>query len=141
MLEKLLKTTLSLEDTDENRFPNFSTLILNAMVECLHIPTESNASKNTSDSILVKRSALDLMIFHLKLSNTELISERDGVKLVLCLLQLVKIKEYSLTRRIYTYLFGQPDMEGVYTIDSTTREYELNSLRIGLQKMLEKYVG
>ena len=72
------------------------------------------------------------MIFHLKLSNKELISEKDGVQLILCILQLLKIKEYSLTRRIYTYLFGQPDMEGVYSIDREAREYEFGLLKTGL---------
>ena len=81
-----------MEDNDKNRFPNFSTLIVNAIIECLHLPADSATNKISSDNIVVKRSALDLMIFHLKLSNTDLISEKDGVQLILCILQLIKVK-------------------------------------------------
>ncbi len=58
-----------------------------------------------------------MMIFYLKLDQKNLITERDGINLVSVLLQIIKLKEYSLTRRIYTYLFGQPNTEGIYTID------------------------
>lgn len=57
------------------------------------------------------------MIFYLALDNKELITEKDGIYIVSVLLQTIKIKEYSLTRRIYTYLFGQPNAEGVYCIN------------------------
>lgn len=57
------------------------------------------------------------MIFYLKLNNKELITEKDGIHIVCVLLQVIKMKEYSLTRRIYAYLFGQPNAEGIYYID------------------------
>lgn len=118
-----------MEDNDAARFPNFSTLVVNAICECLQC--------QQADHTLVKRSALDLMIFHLKLENKELICEKDAVQLILVMLQLVKAKEYSLTRRIYTYLFGQPDMEGVYSIDIVEREYEIGLLKMALLKLLK----
>lgn len=65
----------------------------------------------------MRRSALDLMIFYLRLDNKELMTEKDAIHLVCVLLQIIKIKEYSLTRRVYTYLFGQPNTEGIYSID------------------------
>ena len=37
-------------------------------------------------------------------------TKRDTIQLLTTILKIVKLKEYSLTRRIYTYLFGQPDM-------------------------------
>jgi hypothetical protein len=52
-----------------------------------------------------------MMIFYLKLSHKDLISEKDGVHLVSVLLQTIKLKENSLTRRVYSYLFGQPNTE------------------------------
>lgn len=69
------------------------------------------------------------MIFYLKLDNKELISKKDGIHLVSVMLQTIKIKEYSLTRRIYTYLFGQPNNEGVYHIDENAVSYELELLK------------
>ena len=54
------------------------------------------------------------MIFYLKLENQEFISEKDGIHLVSMMIQILKNKEYALTRRVYTYLFGPPNMEGQY---------------------------
>ena len=95
------------EDDHNIRFPNFSSLVVNALCTCLD---------TSQTEPLVKRSALDLMIFYLKLENKEFICEKDAVQLVGMLLQILKSKEYSLTRRVYTYLFGQPNMEGQYQI-------------------------
>ena len=95
------------EDNHHVRFPNFSSLVVNALSTCLD---------TTQTESLVKRSALDLMIFYLKLDNKEFINEKDAIQMVGMLLQILKSKEYSLTRRVYTYLFGQPNMEGQYQI-------------------------
>lgn len=40
--------------------------------------------------------------------------ERDAVELTACMLGMIGLKQYSLTRRIYTYLFGPPNIDGVY---------------------------
>lgn len=66
---------------------------------------------------MVRRSVLDLMINFLPLDRRECISEEDAVSLVSCVLHIVNLKQYSLTRRIYTYLFGKASLDGVYQID------------------------
>lgn len=36
---------------------------------------------------------------------------------------LLQTKEYSLTNRVYKYLFDQPNSEGVFNIDKNKKTY------------------
>ena len=51
-----------------------------------------------------------MMISYLTLDKQDEISEKDAVALMTSMLHMINLKEYSLTRRIYTYLFGPPNM-------------------------------
>lgn len=73
---------------------------------------------------MIKRSALDLLINYLKLSNGSF-GEREGIMLVEMMLLLLQSKEYNLTNRVYKYLFDQPNAEGVFYIDPLKKSYEL----------------
>lgn len=67
---------------------------------------------------LAKRAALEHLSTYLKLSDSYLASENDGLVLVSSMLRVLTCKEFSLTRRIYLYLFDQPNSEGQYMINS-----------------------
>lgn len=94
------------------RFPNFSSLVLNTICVCI----EAGAD------IMLKRSALDLLIMYLKLGNRNF-GEAEGVLLLEKLLFLLQSKEYNLTNRVYKYLFDQPNSEGQFFIDFDKKEY------------------
>lgn len=101
-------------DDHNTRFPNFSTLVVNTLCVCLDCSADN----------MIKRSALDLLINYLKLSNGSF-GEREGIMLVEMMLLLLQSKEYNLTNRVYKYLFDQPNAEGVFYIDPLKKSYEL----------------
>lgn len=70
------------EDDYQTRFPNFSSLVVNALSACMDIAQPDN---------FARRAALDLMIFHLKLG-TEFMSELDTIQLLTVMLQILKLK-------------------------------------------------
>lgn len=100
-------------DDNASRFPNFSTLVVNALCACL----------DTASDPLVKRSALDLLSNYLKMTNRQIMGKQEAVVLVQAMLQLLKGKEYSLTNRVYKYLFDQPDAEGFFMVDNESKKY------------------
>jgi len=69
--------------------------------------------------MLVQRAALDLMVSYIGLSEKFLGQQEKEVLVQACFHLLLK-KEYQLTRRIYTFLFGPPDAEGKYNISEDT---------------------
>lgn len=52
------------------------------------------------------------------------------------MLLLLQSKEYSLTNRVYKYLFDQPNSEGYFAIDPIKKSYELDVLREALGNLL-----
>lgn len=38
---------------------------------------------------------------------------------------MLQLKEYSLTNRVYKYLFDQPNSEGIFHINLEKKSYEL----------------
>ena len=53
------------------------------------------------------------------------------------MLLLLQGKEYSLTNRVYKYLFDQPNSEGAFHIDRQKKAYELQILREALANLLQ----
>lgn len=96
------------EDVDPNsveiEYPNKSSLVLNALIAALE--DESN---------FVQRIALDFMYSHFKL-NCDLFNTNEKTILVEATLRMLIRKDLSLTRRIYTWLFGPPDLENKYQV-------------------------
>ncbi len=76
------------------------------------------------------------MILYLRLNDKQNIHEKEAINLVTTNLYMINFKEYSLTRRVYTYLFGPPDTDGIYEIDVNKRSYEISILYKTLDKML-----
>ena len=68
MLLVSLYTNKSKPDTYLTRFPNFSSLVVNALCACLEVNADN----------MIKRAALDLLAGHLKLSNG-VFGRREGV--------------------------------------------------------------
>lgn len=85
-------------DTHLTRFPNFSSLVVNALSACLEVGTDN----------MIKRAALDLLGGYLKL-DSGVFGKREAVTLMEKMLLLLQGKEYSLTNRVYKYLFDQPN--------------------------------
>lgn len=107
MREPLLKelTEAGLNNNDnETNFPNKSSLIVNAILACLE-----------DENTLVQRNALDFMYSHLKLS-FEYFSDQEKMIFVEAVLYLLYRKELSLTRRVYSWLFGKPNLDNKYEI-------------------------
>ena len=85
-------------------YPNKSSLVINALIAGLE-----------DENTLVQRITLDYMHSHFKLS-CDLFSESEKCILVEATLRLLIRKDLSLTRRIYTWMFGPPDLENKYQI-------------------------
>ncbi len=80
--------------------------MLNAILSCF----EDNDS-------LVKRAALDLLIAHVRLTDTELLGEELIPQLVQGAILLFFKKEHSISRRVMNWLFGPPDLDGKYGLE------------------------
>ena len=91
-------------DDHETNYPNKSSLVINAILACLE--DENN---------LVQRNALDFMYTHLKL-NFEYFTDEEKRIFVEAVLYLLYRKELSLTRRVYSWLFGKPNLDNKYEI-------------------------
>ena len=76
------------------------------------------------------------MISYLGLNDKQNIHEKQAIYLVTTNLHMINLKEYSLTRRVYTYLFGPPNIDGIYEINVNKRSYEISILYKTLDKML-----
>jgi hypothetical protein len=112
-------------DDPSTRFPNFSSLVVNALSVCLDIAADN----------MIKRAALDLLGGYLRLGGG-VFGKREGVILLEKMLLLLQNKEYSLTNRVYKYLFDQPNTDGFFSIDPTKKAYELEVLRAALGNLL-----
>jgi hypothetical protein len=77
---------------------------MNALLVCL-----------SEGEMLVQRSALDLMINYIGLQEKFLGLAEKEILVQACFHLFLK-KEFQLTRRIYTFLFGSPDAEGHYNM-------------------------
>lgn len=112
MREPLLKelTEAGINNNDnETNYPNKSSLVVNAILACLE--DENN---------LVQRNALDFMYTHLKL-NFEFFSDKEKMIFVEAVLYLLYRKELSLTRRVYSWMFGKPNLDNKYEINEKNK--------------------
>ena len=110
----LLTTLYSYKGRPEeptSRFPNFASLVVNSLSVCLE----------TSADNMIKRAALDLLGGYLKW-HSGVFGEREGVILMERMLLLLPSKEYSLTNRVYKYLFDQPNADGYFLIDPAKKD-------------------
>jgi hypothetical protein len=127
--EKILLTSLftfkERPDDHLSRFPNFDSLVVNSLAVCLEVSADN----------MIKRAALDLLSSYLKLSSG-VFGEREGVIILEKMLLLLQSKEYSLTNRVYKYLFDQPNSEGFFDISPDKKKYELQVLRQALGNLL-----
>ena len=112
-------------DDSSTRFPNFSSLVVNSLSACLDVKADN----------MIKRAALDLLAGYLKLESG-VFGRREGVILVEKMILLLQGKEYSLTNRVYKYLFDQPNSEGEFSIDPLKKNYELMIMRDALGHLL-----
>lgn len=93
-------------------YPNKSSLVINSLIAGLE-----------DENTLVQRITLDFMHSHFKL-NCELFTESEKCILVEAALRLLIRKDLSLTRRVYTWMFGPPDLENKYQI-TEKNQYDL----------------
>lgn len=108
LLKELNEIGLNNED-NETYYPNKSSLIVNAIVSCLE-----------DENSLVQRNALDFMYTHLKLS-FDYFSDQEKMIFVEAVLYLLYRKELSLTRRVYSWLFGKPNLDNKYEINENNK--------------------
>ena len=85
-------------------YPNKSSLVLNALIASLE--DEFN---------LTQRLTLDFLYSHFKLAS-DLFTEQEKCILVEATLSLLLRKDLAITRRVYTWIFGPPDLENKYQI-------------------------
>lgn len=103
LLKELNETGLNNED-NEVFYPNKSSLVVNAVLSCLE-----------DENTLVQRNALDFMYSHLKLG-FEYFTDNEKMIFVEAVLYLLYRKELSLTRRVYSWLFGKPNLDNKYEL-------------------------
>jgi len=79
-------------------------LVLNALIACLE-----------DENVLVQKMALDFMYSHFKLAS-DIFSDNEKFILVEAALSLLIRKDQQILRRVYTWIFGPPDMENKYQV-------------------------
>lgn len=67
------------------------------------------------ENLLVQKACLDFMFSHFKLAS-DLFSEEEKNILVEAALNLLIKKDQQIQRRVYTWIFGPPDMENKYQV-------------------------
>lgn len=67
------------------------------------------------ENVFVQKVALDFMHTHFRLAS-DLFSENEKHILIEAALNLLIKKDQQIQRRIYTWLFGPPDMENKYQV-------------------------
>jgi len=92
------------EDDLQIEYPNKSSLVLNALISGLE-----------EDNNLVQKMCLDFLHSHFKLASP-LFSDKEKATLVEAALNLLMKKDQQILRRVYTWLFGPPDMENKYQV-------------------------
>ena len=93
------------EDSEINiEYPNKCSLVLNALIACLE-----------DENVLVQKMCLDFMYSHFKLAS-DIFSENEKCILVEAALSLLIRKDQQILRRVYTWIFGPPDMENKYQV-------------------------
>ena len=90
-------------------YPNKSSVVINTIMAAME-----------DENILVQKSCLDFMHSHLKLSG-DLFSENEKCILIEACLRLLIRKDQQIQRRVYTWLFGPPDMENKYQISDKNK--------------------
>lgn len=91
-------------DAIEIEYPNKSSLVLNSLIAGLE-----------DENTLVQRITLDFLYSHFKLSG-DLFTVQEKCILVEAALRLLIRKDLSITRRVYTWMFGPPDLENKYQV-------------------------
>ena len=54
------------------------------------------------------------------MENTLILNEQQKIELVESMLILLLRRDISVTRRIYSWCFGEPDLDNYYVIDQST---------------------
>jgi len=108
LLKELSEAGINNNDNETN-YPNKSSLIVNSILACLE-----------DENSLVQRNVLDFMYTHLKL-NFEYFSDKEKMIFVEAVLYLLYRKELSLTRRVYSWLFGKPNLDNKYEINEKNK--------------------
>ena len=92
------------EDPIKVEYPNKSSLVINALIACLE-----------DENVLVQKIALDFLYTHFK-PQSDLFNTQEKYILVEAALNLLMKKDQQILRRVYTWLFGPPDMENKYQV-------------------------
>jgi len=92
------------DDEISVEYPNKSSLVLNALIASME-----------DESQLVQKIVLDFLHTHFKLAS-DLFTEREKHILIQAALNLLIKKDQQILRRVYTWLFGPPDMENKYQV-------------------------
>ena len=106
-------------------YPNKSSLVLNALIASLE--DEFN---------LTQRLTLDFLYSHFKLAGN-LFNEQEKCILIEATLNLLIRKDLAITRRVYTWLFGPPDLENKYQI-TEKNEFVLRHLITAFQAIFQR---
>ncbi|KRX02740.1 Armadillo-type fold [Pseudocohnilembus persalinus] len=112
------------ENIDTVNFPNKSTLVINAIIECLEDETP-----------LVRRTILDFLIQHLSIKSNFL-SDTDRMILIQALLYQMQKKDASMIKRVNTWLFGKADDDNRYNV-SQEYEFVIPLLKQAFKKVFE----
>eukprot|EP00828_Plagiopyla_frontata_P005958 TRINITY_DN12516_c0_g1_i2.p1 TRINITY_DN12516_c0_g1~~TRINITY_DN12516_c0_g1_i2.p1 ORF type:complete len:370 (-),score=61.27 TRINITY_DN12516_c0_g1_i2:427-1536(-) len=108
LIQKLISE--SSETETEVYYPNKESLVINSLIACLE-----------DENPLVSRQVLDFMLSHLPFT-TPIFSLQQKEILIECMLYLLNRKDSSLSRRIYTWMFGKPDLENKYNITENNKQ-------------------
>ena len=106
-------------------YPNKSSLVLNALIASLE-----------DDFNLTQRLTLDFLYSHFKLAS-DLFNEREKCILIEATLNLLLRKDLAITRRVYTWIFGPPDLENKYQIVEKN-EFVLKYLITAFQAIFQR---
>ena len=79
-------------------------MVINALIACLE-----------DENLFVQKICLDFMYSHFKLG-CDLFNENEKHILIQATLNLLIKKDQQIQRRVYTWLFGPPDMENKYQV-------------------------
>ncbi|EGR30936.1 n-terminal domain protein [Ichthyophthirius multifiliis] len=110
----------------ENNYPNKSTLIINTILSCLQ-----------DENQLVRRNILDLMCFHLKITQDDILDKNDKQILVEGVLQQFIQKNVSVIRRINMWLFGKPDRDNNYKINEEKNAFVIELIITGFCNIIQ----
>lgn len=102
-------------------------ILLSAIQSCL-----------LDDNKLVKRGILDMVNNYVKLTDNLLLDEEQKVELIETMMTLLLRRDLSVTRRMYGWFFGEPDLDNNYVIDESRRNV-LTYIEKAFEKIFNTY--